>query len=516
MTESRSFKISDIFKPQGKQLEFYLATKSYQFILYGGAAGGGKSWILRWWLLIFLLEAYVLYGIRDVRVGLFCEDYPALKDRQMAKIETEFPRWLGELREDRALGLIFRLKEEYGGGFIALRNLDDPGKYDSIEFAAIAVDELGKNKQPVFDELRKRLRWPTVPDEPHFPCGKPECQFEGHDKKFIHPFGAGTNPGGIGHNWIKNIWIDPLKKGDWSNFPKNLTKIKDRFFFIQALASDNSFLPEDYYEMNLQTLPENMRRAMADGDWDLFDGQYFSEWREKYHVCESFEIPAFWTKYWAGDWGYFPDYFCGLWFAVSTTGDLYVYREVYGRQIIPSKWAERLLEDTGEEKLEYRKLDSSSWGKWLTGESESGVTIAQEFEQGGWPCTPGASAPGDRINGWTRIREYLAWEEDESLPAAERCFDNLKVKPKLHIFNTCRNLIRTLPILIHDEFKVEDVQRKGLEDHAPDALRYGVMTRPAFAIQPIEQMDPDWQDATLLFRERTGTLDSPFANYQRN
>ncbi len=470
-------------------------------MLYGGAAGGGKSWILRWWLLTFLLESFARYGVRNVRVGLFCEDYPALKDRQISKIDTEFPRWLGSLKDDRAHGLIWKLKDEYGGGFIALRNLDDPGKYDSIEFAAIAVDELGKNYQRIFDELRKRLRWPIVPGQPSFPPG------------FIHPFGAGTNPGGKGHNWIKNIWIDPLVKDDWTNFPKHLEKIKHRFKFIQARASDNKYNPEDYYEMNLQTLPDQMRKAMADGDWDLWEGQFFSEWREKYHTCEPFEIPDFWPKFWAGDWGYFPDYFCGLWFAVSPTGDVYVYREVYNRKIVPSKWAEILIEETGSEVLDYKKLDAKTWGNWMKGESQSGVSIAEELINGGWVCTPAAAASGDRINGWTRIREYLSYEEDETIPEQFRTFENLKVKPRLRIFKTCRNLIRTLPALIHDEIKVEDVQRKGLEDHAPDALRYGLITRSSIAITPIDQMDADWADATLLFRQRLleqQGLESPF------
>lgn len=475
--------------------------------MYGGAAGGGKSWILRWWLLAFLLESFARYRVRDVRVGLFCEDYPALKDRQISKIATEFPRWLGSLKDDRAHGMIWKLKDEYGGGFIALRNLDDPGKYDSIEFAAIAVDELGKNYQEVFHELRKRLRWPRVPGEPCFPEG------------FIHPFGAGTNPGGKGHNWIKNIWIDPLVKDDWTNFPKYLEKIKHRFKFIHARASDNKFNPEDYYEMNLQTLPDQMRKAMADGDWDLWEGQYFNEWREKYHVVEPFEIPDFWQKFWAGDWGYDPDYFCGLWFAVSPSGDIYVYREAYGRKKVPSKWAELMLEATGAEQLAYKKLDPSTWGKRLAGESQTGVSVAETFSSCGWDCTPAAAGPGDRITGWTRIREYLAYEEDESIPEALRCLDNLKIRPKLYVFRNCRNLIRTLPALIHDEIKVEDVQRKGLEDHAPDALRYGLMTRPPISIQPIAEMDTDWQEATLLFRQRVREqqgLESPFAQAIRD
>ena len=125
-----------------KQNEANNALLRYKFILYGGAMGGGKSYWLRWELVKLLLYYFQKYNIRNIAVGLFCEDYPALKDRHLNKIKFEFPSWLGDYS---AQDHNFVLKEDFGGGMICFRNLDDVSKYQSAEFAAEAVDELTKN-----------------------------------------------------------------------------------------------------------------------------------------------------------------------------------------------------------------------------------------------------------------------------------------------------------------------------------------------------------------------------------
>ncbi len=182
MTEEVKF--NDLVNFFPKQKEALQAIKRFKFVLYGGSVGAGKSYFLRWALIYLLCWYYNKYDIKGIRVGLFCEDYPALNDRHLAKIKGEFPEWLGTYNEQRHE---FTLAPEYGSGVLAFRNLDDPSRYLSVEFAAEAVDEINRNPKPTFDILRTRLRWPGI-----------------KDPKFI----GACNP--IGEPWVKNMWVKRL------------------------------------------------------------------------------------------------------------------------------------------------------------------------------------------------------------------------------------------------------------------------------------------------------------------
>ncbi len=434
-----------------RQREFLTMMREKKYGLYGGAAGGGKSFMLRWWLLLFLLEIFVRFAMRGVRVGLFCEDYPSLRDRQISKIKHEFPRWLGEVKSTKEEGLGFFLRESFGAGFISLRNLDDPSRYQSTEFAAIGVDELTKNPLDVFEQLRARLRWPAAPENMNF------------------PFAGATNPGGRGHEWVKRFFVindppAPLRKQD--------------FGFVRSLASDNPHNPKDYQQHLLTLTDERLRKAYAEGDWDVFEGQFFGEWRAPYHVCRPFRIPAYWRRICASDWGYSKP-FASLWLAISPEGRKYVYRELYETRR-EANWlgAEHKRLSAGET-LAYKLLDPACW------DASRGISIADQLAKAGWECVP---AENDRINGWARVRQALAWQMNER--------GELAREPELQIFENCPNLIRTLPALPFSRLNPEDVDTEA-EDHAPDALRYALMSRPGQTKQPIDLMSREDAETAL-------------------
>ena len=225
--------LSNFFPKQNEAKE---ASKRFKFTLFGGSVGSGKSRWLRWMMIYWLMKFYAKYDSKGIRAGLFCEDYVSLNDRHLTKIKFEFPLWLGSWNQQRHE---FTLAPEYGSGILAFRNLDDPQKYLSVEFAVMGVDEINRNPKATFDMLRSRLRWPGI-----------------KDVRFL----AGCNP--LGEAWVKNIWVKRL-------FPPE-EKEQYEFVFVPALPTDNPYLPQEYYK-SLESLPENQRKAYLEGNWDAFD-----------------------------------------------------------------------------------------------------------------------------------------------------------------------------------------------------------------------------------------------------
>jgi hypothetical protein len=229
-------KFSELAKFLPKQKDAQEASKRFKFVLYGGSLGSGKSYWLRWMMVYWLLKLFNKHNVKGIRAGLFCEDYPSLNDRHLSKVRYEFPSWLGSYNEAKHE---FTLAPEYGSGVIAFRNLDDPEKYLSVEFAIMGVDEINRNNIVTFRELRKRLRWAGI-----------------KDVRFL----AACNP--IGEAWVKNMWVKRV-------FPSEENE-QYEFVFVPALPTDNPHLDPSYYK-SLESLPESQRKAYLEGNWDAFD-----------------------------------------------------------------------------------------------------------------------------------------------------------------------------------------------------------------------------------------------------
>ena len=418
--------LKQLINPSDRQVDFLNATDEFKYVLYGGAKGGGKSYILRWALVRKLLK-WAKQGHLGVRVGLFCEDYPALKDRQITKIAKEFPLWLGTLSDSNIEGMSFKLHKRYGGGVIALRNLDDPSKYASSEFAVAALDELTKNKRELFDQLRSIVRWPGISDT---------------------GFWGGTNPGEIGHLWVKKLWIDR------SFGPEDPPS--DQFKFIKSLPTDNPHNAESYLQ-DLKSLPERLRKAYFEGNWDIFAGQYFTEWDKDRHVVVPFTIPPTVHRFRAYDHGR-ANAACCKWYALDYDGRVWVYRELYAKGLDVDQLAAEINRMSVGETYEYSVADPAIFANIGFTDKYGGQTIAESFARQGIMFLP---ASNRRVDGWNLMHQYLRW--DDNTP------------PRILYFNTCYDSIRTIPALVHDDVKPEDIDTDG-EDHAADVDRYFLMS----------------------------------------
>lgn len=427
-------RITDLIKFTARQLEAWNALFSHRFVLYGGARGGGKSRFLRWALLLLLIY-WGGHGFRRVVVGLFCSTYNELRDRQISKIASEFPSWLGEIKETKVYGLGFYLRDEFGGGVIALRNLDDPNKYKGAEFAAIGVDELTLILKDVFDALRGSLRWPGI-----------------SHTVFI----GATNPDGVGNLWVRELWVERV-------FPREMQDLSPQFVFVRALPSDNPHLDAQYWA-DLRSQPPDIQKAWIEGDWYVFKGQAFKQFRQALHIIEPRTIPDHWRRYRGVDWGFSAPFVC-LWGAQDPdTKQWIIYREVVETGLTDREQAKTIIDSTpASERIVTTYLDPSMWGKKRADDTPS----ATVYTQNGVPCVPGNN---DRLTGKRRIDRLLSLMDNG--------------EPGILIFETCVYLARTLPTLVYDRVDIEDINTHG-EDHAYDALRY--LTTPSTDYKPPER-----------------------------
>jgi len=234
MEKINFFKLANFTPKQRLFLEF---TKTYRYTLYAGTVGTGKSYALRWIILYWLLY-WGAKGHKNVQGGLFCRTYPELNDRHLKRVKQEFPDWLGTYYEQKHE---FHLHEDYGGGILMFRNLDEPEKYRSAEWAIVGVDELVQIPKETFDLLLERNRWPGI-----------------ENTKFL----AVSNPVGEYSNWVREFFVEKTSKDE---------RCRDAGY-LKAEIGDNPYLPENYYEELAKGMDESLKKALLYGDWYALEG----------------------------------------------------------------------------------------------------------------------------------------------------------------------------------------------------------------------------------------------------
>ena len=447
-----------IFQPNpGPQTDFLSAPE--QEVLYGGAAGGGKSYAM-------LADPVRYFNNPKARMLLVRRTTEEL--RELVAVSKElYPRAIP--------GIKFLERDKTwvapSGASLWLSYLDredDVSRYQGQAYTWIGFDELTQWPTPyAWDYMRTRLR--TSKDS---------------GLKLYQR--ATTNPGGPGHQWVKKMFVDPsapgvpfwakdLDSGEVITWPKGHSLegqplLKRRF--IPATLHDNPYLADDgMYEANLLSMPEHLRKQLLEGNWDINQGAAFPEFSRRLHVIEPFDIPNSWTKFRAADYGY-GSYSGVLWIAVSPSEQLIVYRELYVSRVIATDLADMVLEREEGEKIRYGVLDSSLWHK----RGDTGPSLAEQMILRGCRWRPADRSRGSRVAGKNEIHRRLQ-------------VDDFTDEPRLVIFNTCTNLISQLPSIPLDKNNPEDVDTKS-EDHLYDALRYAVMTRPRsslFDFDPLTQ-----------------------------
>lgn len=426
-------------EPYPTQVAFLKAKARY--VAYGGARGGGKSEAAR-------MKA-VLLALKNPGVQILF-----------------LRRLLTDLRENHLMPLLSMLSgaavyrgqtKEFlfpNGSRIVLGHCDaerDVLKYQGQSYDVIFMEEATQFTEDQYNLIKLSLR----------PSGLA--------KHFTPRMYLTCNPGGVGHGWVKRLFI--------SRQYKDKERPED-YIFIPAKVYDNKFIMETdrEYVRQLENLPETQRKAYLDGNWDVFEGQYFREFDRAVHVVRPFPIPQGWTKYRAFDYGL--DMLAAYWIAVDESGWAYVYRELCQPGLIISD-AARMLREMTAELITATLAPPDMWNR----RQETGKSVAEIFAENGVPLI---KAQNDRVSGWMEMHEWLKpCIGADGEPGA-----------RLRIFESCPGLIEAIPALVFDKKNPSDCDTEPHEfTHGPDAVRYFLAGRPIpaqAAIEP-EEDAPDFE-----------------------
>lgn len=422
--------------PNEKQKQFLL--DRHKYIAFGGARGGGKSWAVR------VKAALLALRYPGIRITVVRKTYAELRANHIEPLRTML---LGvavyndgrkELKFGNSSVIMFR----------SCPRAPDVDKFQGTETDVLFIDEATQFDEETYGKIRATVRGVNLfPKRIYLTC----------------------NPGGVGHTWIKRLFIDRAY---------NSGEDPHEYSFIKSLAGDNHALKltDPDYISQLESLPPKLRKAWLEGDWDIFEGQFFDDFvigdgraqaeRRWTHVIEPFEIPRDYLIYRSFDFGYSKPFDCS-WWAIDYDGRAYLIVQLYGCTGVANeglKWEpDRIFR-------EIREIECSH--RWLRGRQITGVA-----DPSIWDASRGEAiidsadrayvhfdrGDNSRVAGWMQCHRRLAFDGDGY--------------PKVQFFNTCTHAIRTLPLLQYSSVRPEDLDTDG-EDHFADSFRYFCMARP--------------------------------------
>lgn len=436
-------------------------------ILYGGAAGGGKSHLMRVMAMVLCasvpgLQVYLFRRIREDLIKNHMEGPKGFRAILAGWVQCGFVRIVDD--EIRF----------WNGSRIYLCHCKDEKdiyKYQGAEIHVLLIDELTHFTESMYRFLRNRLRMVGV---------EVPAQWAGKLPRIL----AGANPGNVGHLWVKTTFVD-AGSYEIRDMPAEEGGMKRQF--IPALLEDNPSMGADDpgYELRLRGLgSEALVKAMRFGDWDVVEGAFFDCWDTERHIIRPFEINAQWLRFMSGDWGSAKPFSFGWWAVASDDtkvethngksiilprGCMVRYREWYGAskantglKLHADAVAIGIKEREEKDKAQptYRVLDPAAFAE------DGGPSIAHAMKLKGVMFKPADNARvagRGAMGGWDQMRGRLVGDEDG--------------RPMLVTFSTCRDSIRTIPALQHDANRPEDLD-SDMEDHAADEWRYACMSRP--------------------------------------
>ena len=426
----------------GPQFEF--CSRGEFEVLFGGAAGPGKT------------DCLIMEATRDVQHPtysgiLFRRTYP-----QLQEIVDRCWRWYPKI------GGQYRSTEHRwyfpSGAKVTLSHMQheaDMYNHQGKEYHFAGFDELTQFTRSQYLYIFSRVRGVT-----------PDIALRVRST---------TNPGGIGHAWVKERFVDICPPGKTYIDPvTNLSRA-----FIPARITDNPMLVmnDPGYVKRLEALPEIERKRLLDGDWESFTGQVFTELSQRIHGCPPFDIPPEWTKIMAFDWG-FARPWVALYAAVDFENTLYLYREIYGSKPDHINVGVRqsndeicaVIKNTEKEKIGVRVADPACWSPTMRNNKIMGPSFQEDATRFGLFFL---KADNDRIRGKQQVHQRLQLETDTDPVTGEV----KKEWPRLVVFNSCTNWWRTMMELRESPKDPEDVDTDQ-EDHLYDCTRYLCMSRP--------------------------------------